>query len=29
MVVWECEKRDLDALAARIGAFLKENKGTK
>jgi len=29
MVVWECELRDLDALVARIEAFLNENKGTK
>lgn len=29
MVVWECELRDLDALVARIVAFLNENKGIK
>ena len=29
MVVWECELRELDALVARVEAFLNENKGTK
>lgn len=29
MVVWECELRDLDAVVARVQAFLNEDEGKK